>query len=167
MAARRRKSPRGTRITGSARSGQPRAKPPSDSEPPVVKRSGTDRTKHKLLDRLGQPTPRGGKLRDAVARTAGSVSGAFWSQANGAWRVEFSIRRGNTWYTSSFYCEHQEDADRLAALAHSGWMTVEQWADLYGAAMQIAKASNGYLWRVMLNGRLEVFREQPKPVWVV
>lgn len=92
------------------------------------------------------------------------MGGAFYSHAHQAWRVEFSIERNGEWHTSSFYCAERVDAERLSAEAPGGRITVEGWCELYMLAMKIASTSNGFLYRVMLDGREEIFRERAKAI---
>lgn len=135
MAAKQRKSRRGTSTTTAVRSGT------------------------KLMKRLSGSEPRARKARDKVARILGTVGRPFWSNAHNAWRVEFALQdKDGRWHTSSFYCEHQDDATRLADEAGHGQATYEHWCELRELAVKLAGKSNGFLYRIMVDGSEETFK---------
>jgi len=81
--------------------------------------------------------------------------GPFWSQALGAYRVEYyehdSRQVGQT-FQSSFLCSKEEDAKRLAAAARkitnrAGWIALRD------EALVIAGESDGVIYRVMMQER--------------
>lgn len=86
--------------------------------------------------------------------------GPFWSSVGNAFRIEYyehdSKQPGTKW-SSSFYCQREEDAIRLGEAARkitnrAGWIALRD------EAMEIAKKSDGFIYRVMLQER-ETFQK--------
>lgn len=175
-AARQRGSRQAGRTIMRARSGTRRKKRLSASTRPALKviaggkpptgkiirrRVLTVREKELLAVTGGQTTTKTTTTRcRSESRDECAVVGPFYSQAHDAWRVEYNdCDSTGAWWESSFYCEDEADAKRLARAAHKVKGRAD-WIGLHREAREIAaEGGNGFLYRIMLGERSEVFRK--------
>jgi hypothetical protein len=90
----------------------------------------------------------------------GRVTPAFYSEAMGAWRVEFEIADheypGSVW-RSSFFCSELRHAQELA-LEGMKCRTRDQWETVRNRARKLAVERGEFLLYRVMPGRREIFR---------
>lgn len=160
MAAHRLRFRPATRTTGNARSG--RRKVTTKPRLTLVKRTVLSAVEMRILKQLERLAAKDDHLR-AVRRKIRpdySIHGPFYSQAHSAYRLEYSEAvPGEANWSSSFYCEKEEDAAQLAVEARHTVKGREDWKRLHNKAKEIAASTNGFLYRTIIGEPCETFRK--------
>lgn len=147
---------RTTASSGTAPGGRHSITLPRKASPEI----GPSRKGKPRIEEVSSPSRKPSTRRMTTSPSEPHVTGHFWSDAAQAWRVEFyqeDVTLPGRCYQGSFYCQQEEDARELAEAAR-GIRTREEWLNLRGRAMEIAKQQRqGFIYRLMA-GECETFR---------